>query len=397
MHFLTKKVAFVVVLLLALTFVLQGLSPHSVEAKLQGLGATERAEIKAKEFAKIKFIEKVREGDYTIEVTKINQIQGGIEAFARVWTEDGKQIGFGPDGTVDVEKFVIINPPILVPDPRGPVVRNEYKKSLGTVVEKRYREDLQAALLQVIADAVRVKKEKSSPEKIVRGKEGHTTTTCMPAAGTGGTTSDGNLSQSGTNVSFGTLVGGAGSGVNNTTAAASAELFAGTTSNGWDTLIRYGFTCDTSSIPDTDTISSATFSLFGNDKAAPDSNLPTANIYTFAPAADGLFVAGDYDSFGSTAQATAITYASWSTSAYNDFTFNGTGISNISKVGISKFGMREATYDVPNTPPNWSSGGDTYLIGKSADTGGTTEDPKLVVESSAAAPAGGVNQINIIL
>ena len=56
-----------------------------------------------------------------IEIVKTNLIEGGIEVFARAW-RDGNQIGFGADGSVDVERFKVFNPPILVLDEQGPLI-----------------------------------------------------------------------------------------------------------------------------------------------------------------------------------------------------------------------------------------------------------------------------------
>src|SRR3989344_4566684 len=91
----------------------------------------------------------------------------------------------------------------------------------------------------------------------------------------------------------------------------------------------------------------------------------------------------DYTTLGTTALATAISYTNWSISDYNDFTLNSSGLAQISKTGISKFGMREASYDVANTQPTWGSGQEFSVSGRFADKAGTSEDPKLVVTHSA--------------
>jgi YD repeat-containing protein len=144
---------------------------------------------------------------------------------------------------------------------------------------------------------------------------------------------------------------------------------------------RSGFTFDTSAIPDTDSINSATFTLVGTDKADPSGNTPNINVYTFAPADAANFVAGDFDSYGSTALSTSITYSGWSTTGANDFALNGTGLAEISKTGVTKLGVRNANHDVAASAPTYGgSGSDTSLVGDWADEGaGTTNDPKLVV------------------
>ena len=106
-------------------------------------------------------------------------------------------------------------------------------------------------------------------------------------------------------------------------------------------------------------------------------------MYSSAPATDTAIVTGDYSTLGSTAFSTAITYAGFSTTGYNDFALNNDGIANISKTGISKFGARNANYDVANVDPatgsaSLTSGMDTFAV----EAAGTTTDPKLVVTYS---------------
>ncbi len=80
--------------------------------------------------------------------------------------------------------------------------------------------------------------------------------------------------------------------------------------------------------------------------------------------------------------ASSISQASWNNAGYNDFTLNAAGLAQITKGGISKFGLREVTYDVGNVDPNTVSPGSdcySYVVPKSSNQGGTTNDPKLVV------------------
>lgn len=108
------------------------------------------------------------------------------------------------------------------------------------------------------------------------------------------------------------------------------------------------------------TITAAVLSVRGYDKWDTNSFIPNVNIYSSSPASNTAIAAGDFDSFGSTAFATAITYAGFST-GYNDFTFNSTGIAAINKSGISKFGARNASYDVAASAPTWASGGEAAM------------------------------------
>jgi len=89
---------------------------------------------------------------------------------------------------------------------------------------------------------------------------------------------------------------------------------------------------------------------------------PDIDIYTSTPAINTSLVAGDYQQIGSTSQTGApISYADWSTTGYNDFTLDAVGLGNINKTGISKFGVRNANYDVSGSPPNWDTENVSYL------------------------------------
>ena len=147
---------------------------------------------------------------------------------------------------------------------------------------------------------------------------------------------------------------------------------------------------DTSAIPDTDTIDSATLSLYlGTDKLDQLSTGGSIGIVDAAPASNTAIATGDFATMGSTLQASTVTIASVGTNAYKDFALNATGLSNISKTGISKFGVREEA-DRSNTEPTAQTNGAKYRYVNwfSADTSGTTSDPKLVVVHSAAAASG---------
>ena len=164
-----------------------------VSDKLEGKAGPERAEIKAREIAK-----RVSPGVYeaatnglAIEVVEINSLGHGVEVFARV-RKDGEQIGFGPDGTVDIERFRIFNPPILVLDPSGPI-HQAWVDREGHEWSRDLREDPTDALIQSLAHTISVKEENFGPEDIIEGKVGNTTSTFYPQAGSGGgnTTFDG--------------------------------------------------------------------------------------------------------------------------------------------------------------------------------------------------------------
>lgn len=137
---------------------------------------------------------------------------------------------------------------------------------------------------------------------------------------------------------------------------------------------------DTSSIADTDSIDSGTMSFYAtlNDDNGSDS----VALTTCTPASNTALVNSDYNiaNWSDIQQATAIDQTSLTLNDYNTFTLNATGLSNISKTGITKFGIR-LLKDVTNTAPTAGSFIRAYF--SSADVEGTAQDPKLVVTHTA--------------
>lgn len=176
-------------------------------------------------------------------------IEDGVQVFARAW-KDGKQIGFGADGTVDMERFRIFNPPIMVPDKNGTYERKNEK---GEVTGK-YREDPKEALLQVIEDNISVMKNIHGDEKIVLGKKGNTTSTFYPDADTESTSVDGSLFYN-ENTNWDTVHDAA------TGTHAYDDRSSGTVKTNKDAgyyyIERLVFLFNTASIPDNDTVTSA--------------------------------------------------------------------------------------------------------------------------------------------
>lgn len=181
----------------------------------------------------------------------------------------------------------------------------------------------------------------------------------------------------------------AGNGHNDSAGSTTGQLIRNyTVSNTIEYMFRCIFLFDTSAITSTPTISAATFSI----KAASHSSTlgGSSEIAIPNPASNTSLADSDYNiaSWTMTAQASGVNFASWDDTNYNVFTMNGTGLGNISKTGISKFGT-VTSFDINNSAPTWSSGTDSYVDAlKYSDTGGTSSDPKLTVTyATASGPA----------
>ncbi len=367
-----------------------GMSKHPVADAIRGFAAHDRANQKGRAIAALGPIAKTRVGDYFIEIERMEPIDGGLQVFARVWDTNGEPIGFGKDGTVEIERFRFFNPPILVEDPNGDIVQTWADDVTGEVKEQRFKEDKRAALLQSLSHTIAVKKEKFSPEHIIQGKVGNTTDTYYPNADTESTSVDGGVSNENSSWNAGhDATTGSGVGANDTDANDDVRTQRYET-GGFFTIRRLFFLFDTSSIPDTDTVSSATYSVYvtgvNNDDNDGDDWL---TIVQSSPAANTAIVSEDYDQDGAITNPTEGTSArkdltTITSSAYLDFSLNSTGLGWISKTGVTKLGVREG-HDVINS--QFITGADRInrVMVRMADQAGTASDPKLVVEHTFAA------------
>lgn len=208
-----------------------------------------------------------------------------------------------------------------------------------------------------------------------------TTNTFYPDESTGNTTVDGNVTRGDVNETWATIIAGTGTEhADNVAQEYFAMLRTSSASPNFSHFKRSFFLFDTSSIPDGDTVNSATFSVYGSSKVNQNSSSPDINLYSSNPASNNDLVNGDLQNVGTAAFSTTITYAGFSTTGYNDFTLNASGLANITKTGVSKFSLRNANYDVAQSVPTWNSASSVDgFYGYFADETGTSKDPKLVV------------------
>ena len=215
---------------------------------------------------------------------------------------------------------------------------------------------------------------------LVIGGQRFDTGTYYPDAGTGGTTVDGKVRRTGVSEAWATIIAGAGNAVTAVGTVGAVTIVCTATSNQWATLERDIFLFNSAGLTASAVISATVMSLFGTDKNDTNSITPNLDIYTSSPASDNNLVIADFSQIAAISQTgSPITYASWSIVGYNAFTFDATGRGNVSKTGISKFGCRNANYDVSGTPPAWANGTYADLDFSMADEIGTSQDPKLVV------------------
>lgn len=365
--------------------------------QLVGKTTLEKADIKSTEIAKIDSLSRENiqfaGADYDIEILDIQKIDGGVAVFARAWTPKGEQIGFGEDGSVDVERFLIYDPPILVPDPNGDIVQRIENKVNGsdevTIEIRRLREDPELAIKQRLVAIIFSKQQKFIESEIVPGKVGNTTSTFNSAAGANSPV-DGSIQME--NQATWSAARDAVTGTAVETTAANSNTYTGKYSNNF--YVGHGlYLFDTSAITDTDTISSATLTLFARGTRFNGDNDGDDHyaVYASNPAANNTLATADFDAISRTAFSGTLDIGSFNITvdAANVLTFNATGIAAIDKAGISKFSIQEG-HDALNSAYAGANNTENSVGFRHADQTGSATDPLFTIEHAAGGGGGAV-------
>ena len=386
------------------------LDTRSINARIAGKTSSERSDIKSCEIAKIDFQGVYVDTTYgvTMDIQSIKEIEGGIEIFLKA-RMNGKRVGFGKDGTVEIERFLIYNPPILVSDPNGEVVIERSTETvesststpiLGKTWRTTWREDPAQTIRNVLAHNITLVGK--GDENIVSGKRGSTVSTFFPEPHVETDTVDGYIVKS--NSTSWDTTHDATSGSSNDAGSTSLLI--------WNTrfitqyqIRRVVSLFKTEAITDSDIISAAVLSYYITATSTSGDNDGNAFIsivqVTNGLAADTTIVNADFNQVGDAVDNPTEGIDSGDrvriedmAGGYEPFPLNATGIAWIAKngetkpsgatAGITYLGSREG-HDILDDPP--SSGGELEVVASSADetagSGGTDQDPKLVVTHTA--------------
>ncbi len=211
-----------------------------------------------------------------------------------------------------------------------------------------------------------------------------------------GTTScDGYASRFVSNSTWFSLRGSPGTAGSATSGTSSPRILTGTTSGRFTGIYRSFFLFDTSSIPDDATITSAKLCVQVTTKSEqiPGSSYAVVNCTT---GSNTNIAKTDYQLAGTTLLSDAILGADIITSistVFNEFILNSTGLDYINKTGITKLCIREATYDIADSPPSWLSNKDCRISITFAEN--SSYKPYLEVTYTEA--GGNVNNDNFFL
>jgi hypothetical protein len=133
--------------------------PHPISDALSGMTPAERAAYKTAQFAAMNPPSNLMAGTRMVAVNNITTVNGILQFEVAVW---GNADGLGWS-LVDLEAARIagewggnpvrvVNPPILVPDPGGDIERTWTDPETQVVTSTFYREDLDAAIMQIAYD-----------------------------------------------------------------------------------------------------------------------------------------------------------------------------------------------------------------------------------------------------
>lgn len=165
---------------------------------------------------------------------------------------------------------------------------------------------------------------------------------------------------------------------------ASVFVTADTLTDRWQGISRIAILFDTSSLSDTDVISSAKVYLYIASILADDF-ADSLDVVAVTPASDTDIVSGDFDQFGTTSYG-SVSVSGCSNGAYVAITLNASGRAAINLSGITKFGIR-CGKDRSNSS-TWSVDGSTNVSISTADESGSGQDPYLEIVHNA--PSAGV-------
>jgi hypothetical protein len=325
----------------------------------------------------------------SIELQDVEAKSYGVDVLVRAVTSKGEPVGFSLDGSVEIEKIRFVNPPVFVPDGSFRICDILGKKY--ECPNFRYAPD--EALRLIVSDVI--DKNGKVGADIVPGKVGRTTTvvysnpsgsspfdayvrTDPGATGTTWSAQRGALAGDGANTSDGFTI---------------VQIRAATVSNQWRNIGRSIFGFDTSSIPDTDTVTSATLSLYDQYSATNPTSFGTQRLFVVGapnpPQSSFEAKVGDFNISSwdvASYSDTELTFSDWNGSnGYEVFTLNSTGLSNINLATSTWLGLISSS-DFNNVAPTWSNNVESYIIPISSDNSGTTLDPKLTIEHSFVEP-----------
>lgn len=355
---------------------------ESINTVLETKSKEEQPKIKGCEIAKKLEIKKEKRAEVEFEIVEVNPNDKGVEVFARVWDKDKKQFGFGDDGSVDIERFVFVNPPILVPDKAGSIVKTNpanYELGIPTTTTT-YREDPKEAILYALEKTIEVKQNKFTSEKIVVEKRGNTTYTIYPTADTNIWFSTNTIGTP-TWAAWRGYTGSTGILTDYPSASIPLQEITKQSNCGWRGT-RFYFSYDTSSVSGTISAVSTSVTVQSQTNNSYNDGNDFYSITGASLDTPGSIGTGDFDSFSDTEMHDSGERKDMTgISGTQTWTFNSTGIAAINTSGYTDLALREG-HDVLNSEPSGSCPTYNRTYFYMSEQTGTSTDPVLVIETT---------------
>lgn len=293
--------------------------------------------------------------------------------------------------TDDLPKLTLIRPNMV--QARIGEVRwvSEYHTAnkYGNVIRDRWK-DLEEYWKVILKQDVRIAQSRAKSLGLPLPVAGSTTTIIHPDPDPEIDTVDGVVARDGVDETFAVIRAGAGTGFNDDAAVSDCPfLFNSTTSDQYQQMQRGIFLFDTSVIPDGDIIESAIFAYDNqsklNEQTGQNAEGSRSVLVASTPASNIELADSDYGELGSVNFGEGPKQVDVVNFSYNDIALNASGLANINKTGISKFGtLYKWDFDNDETGLTWVSDafqGTRYFF---SDFVGTARDPKLTVIHNAA-------------
>jgi len=330
-------------------------------------------------------------GEYKIEIIgKIKVIEkngmDGIEVFAKAWKEN-KQIGFGKNGIVEIERFRFYNPPILIKDLEGDIIIERHNPKTGNLEPKKYKKDYETTFKSYLVRAISIKGKDG--KNIVKGKVGNTVSTFFAGGGDGRIEDRSSTSWD--------VVHDKSTATYTAHYDRSIEAKSSKRSDGNFAIARGFFPFDTSALGVSEVINSAILSLYITNVIDQDNDGDDfLGIVQTTQVSNTTLSLSDYSKCGDinnpTEGANRIDLGDITTAQYTDFTLTETGRGWISKTGFTKLGIREG-HDILDNPFVGGNNTNNYVNISGSETVGTLEDPTLTIDHTTLAAGKSFAQI----
>lgn len=374
---------------------------NTIDVLLANKTPTERKEIRRKIVAAVplrgKVVHNTLGKDIEIEIISVEEIEGKyVEILARAWTvgknNKRSQLGFGPNGTVDIERFRLNNPAVLVYDPNGELSYDRIGPD-GNPITLKLRQDPEYNLVNSVATMAALYGK--SETNIVADTVGHTLAEFLVDDAAAGsydintytyscndtwaevTTNLATCSQTESDSAYGTV-----------------QMKSDAGSPNWERLVKYQFSVDTSSIAPNE-VSSSTV-LLGYDNSAggtsdPQNRDPTYLLFEGTFADPDAITGADILDCEDVDLSNSVAQDSWNSAGWNVFTLNAAGLAAIDTGGSTLYCFQNNFMATPASAPTWGAANNySYVHFDSSDAnigGGTATDPRLVVDYAPAAAA----------